>query len=407
MQPSEIPLKKRYVKDASFEAFLCRKRFKSIDILRVTEITEQDYDLLRLFGGNEKLRWLNATKASSKLKFAYLAAQYMSANKLDEPEGFAFVVSKLDDNSWKFAIAFARFHKVKVALSNLTTVQLAMHDASAGLNSAMAGMAAAQELSRSHNRLYDREQARATSNLLNLSALYASYIDVCRRLRRYTGLHGAKSYDRAKNRLIANRTGQHLFLKDLRNFILHNELVQPQCLIHYDFDRGKTTKLVLESHYLLLRGTDWKKEARKFIQSGEHIDIIDAVRKVIEDVDRFVDLHHKLASKRLRQDKRSYDHYTHERERHQHLVHAMFDPGAIFKHRSSLTSRLIEKSVLKSLLESSLPQNELLRVLTSIADRHQNLPQSIRQKLELELLELIEKRIDFPIANAYLDGRKI
>ncbi|WP_146030367.1 hypothetical protein [Thalassospira sp. GB04J01] len=332
----------------------------------------------------------------------------MASNSTDQAEGFALVVSKLSDDEWKFALDYSSYHKVHVALNNLDTVYKAMVESATRLNAALAGMTSAKDFGGFKTEFYAHEQTIATSNLLNFSALYASYIDVCRRIRKYTKLNEVTSYDRSLVRIIGKNSGEHKFVKDLRNYILHNEIVEPECNIHYDFEQGRSSNLVLDSSQLLRRGsTWWKGPAREFIQRAERIDILATVNCVVKDVARLIELHHKLAKKRLRAEKSAYDKYVYERRRFRHLQNATIDIGAVFKRPTSLVSRLISDNVLELVMNSALSDDDVIVVITMIANRYENLGQEKLDLLRKEVTILLRQRPELPKASAYLDGRKL
>ncbi|WP_417833949.1 hypothetical protein [Thalassospira xiamenensis] len=393
----------------SFQAFITRHRFRLRDITnsRNGKINPDDLSLIKYFPESEKFFWFTGSEPYTQLKCAFLLAEHMAENSTDQTEAFALVVSKLTDEAWKFALDFAPFHKTQVALSNLDTVFNAMVEAATRLNAALAGMTSAVDFRGFSTEQYERERSVATSNLLNFSALYASYIDVCYRIRDKLGLANKEVYSRAINRLVGSNLGEHSFIKNLRNFILHNELVEPECILHHKFGEERTAKLVLNSSHLLRRGSKWNSQARQFIQRDESIDLIATVNLIVKDVARLIKFHQKLAEKNLSQDKMAYEYYVYERRRFKHLQASASDIGAVFKRPTSLMSRLIKKDILELVINSSLSNDEVHTTLTMIANRYQNLNSHTLDNLSKELSKILSKRPIHPKANAYLNGREI
>ena len=211
----------------TFSNFVRRHRFKIQDILpsQPNVRTSQDFELAKCFPQHQRMEWHFGGAKLAELNRAFLAAQYMSTYSTNEAELFARLVSDLHDQEWLFALQFCAYHKVHSALQNLEVVHSAIMEACLGLNSAMGGMEAAFNLGHTKLNAYEREQSKAISNLLNFSALYASYIDVCERIRKYVGLEKKQEYQRAVSRIMEN-VGEHRFVKGYETSFCYH-LVEP------------------------------------------------------------------------------------------------------------------------------------------------------------------------------------
>lgn len=273
------------------------------------------------------------------------------------------------------------------------------------MSSALAGMEVAFEQTRNSDTTYRREQFKATGHLLTFSALYSSYIDVCRRIREKCNLAGVTSYNRAINRVINRPDGIHDFAKDLRNFLLHYQIFEPDIEIHYGNHR--TVKLFLKSHDLLYSGYTWKRGSRNYLQKLEKVDVIEMMRIIISDVSRLVIFHDKLVDKRLTREKYAYENYLNERQRYRHLQRAVTDIPGAFGRNTTLSSRLLEKALVEKILRSALPNEKAKLMLMDHANMHQNLPPQAIATLEGEIDSLLETRPNFPVGGSYLSGRDL
>lgn len=312
-----------------FASFIAKHRFKPHDLFASVSkgVTTQEFQLAKCFSQVDLLRWDFGDGQFAELNRALTVASYTSESSTDHPEGFAAYTSKLQEESWNYALRFSPYHKVHTALENLERVHAAMLEASLGLNAATAGMDTVLEFKRSDNSAYAREQSKATSNLLTFSALYASYVDVCRRIRKYSKLENSESYTRGIGRVIGKNSGAHSFAMGLRNFILHHHLVEPGITI--SMGESRTVRLLLDSNALLFAGFKCKADAREYIRSDKKLDVLKTTTTVVKDVARLVRFHRKIAEKRLPEEKFAHDTYLHERTRFRHLQNATFDPGAI------------------------------------------------------------------------------
>jgi hypothetical protein len=389
----------------SLQSFLTRHRFKPWEIVpSVNGISRGDYALLRLFPNGQVLFGRLFDKQLIELRNSFCLAEYMAVCATDEPEEFAQMVSAVGSEGWSFALRFAPYHKVSLALESLELVQSAMLEVGLSLNAAKAGMESALLFPHSRTSAYEREQSKATINLLNFSALYASYIDICRRLRKYVGLNERPAYDRAIQKIIGKNVGKHSFIKDLRNFILHHHLLRPSVTVTHGDSR--TVTLLVNADSLIIDGYDWKSGARGFIQSNRKIDITATTDDISNDVSRLIEFHVKMAERRLRKDKLAYELYKYERARVDHLSKSITNIEAIFKFRSrSLISKSIDKQLLNNVLTSSLTDDEVRQIISSIADRYKNFAPEMKTSVDEEITKLLLSRPKFPVTSVYMGGR--
>lgn len=390
----------------SFSLFILKHRFQMEDIFSATcaNLTRQEFNLFRCFDGHNVLSWYSKGEKLTKFNRSLSVAQYMSQNSTNQPREFSKYTSNLDEEAWQFAVRFSSYHKVHIALENLERVHSAMLEACLNLNSAMAGMETAFELDGNDLSRYRRERSRATSNLLTFSALYASYIEVCYRIRDYAGLKKSAPYSNAIRRIIGKKSGEHNFTKDLRNFILHYHLIEPD--IEVSQGKTRTVRLLLKSDYLLFSGFVWKSEAQKYIQASEKLDVMKAITTVTKDVGRVVKFHQKMAERFLPEEKFAYDVYVRERNRYRHLQKSAIDLGAAFKLPSSVSSRVLDKELTNHILQSSLSDEEMRLTLLTLADRYKNLSTITKELLSREIDEILLSRPRLPNVGSFLSGRE-
>ena len=390
----------------NFESFVARHRFKPREFFasHSTDMTPQLSRLIKFFPQLDQFMYWAEVRQLSEFSRALAVASYMANSDMDRPDGFAAVTSMLQEESWNYSLRFSPYHKVHTALENLERVHAAMLEASFGLNAATAGMESALELQRSDKSAYVREQSKATSNLLTFSALYASYIDVCRRIRTYSKMKKSKAYERGIRRVIGKNFGAHRFVKGLRDLILHYHLVEPNIIV--SIGEKNTVQLLLDSNSLLFAGINWTADARDYIRSERKLDVLQTTNTVVKDVARLVRFHRMIAERRLPKEKLAYDTYLHERTRLIHLQNATFDPSALIKRHSPVLSRVIDPSVMEVTLNSTIPDDELRMLLTTLANRHQNLSLDKMAVVVDEIEQILRRRIRYPNTGSYLDGRK-
>lgn len=389
----------------SFASFLQRHRFAARDILSRRNQTSHDFEIAALLGGWQILKFDSECKSLRNLGSALLLANYMINFQTDQPEPFSRAISELTDDEWMFALRFCPFHRVDTAIKNLELIQNAMEEACLGANTASAGMEFSFESSRSSPDIYKREQSKATTQIINFTALYASYIDVCRRIRDDCGLKGKESYDRAISRIKRRNRGAHDFTKELRNFLLHYQIVEPSIQISYGANRS--AQLYLETHSILYSGFKWKTESRLFLQKTDKVDVIQTLKSVTEDIHRLVRFHRKLVAKRLPYRKFAYESYTNERARLNHLQRATLDIGAAFKKPKSLIKRTVDDEFVQSVIQSALTDEDATALIVSFANRHYNFSSRLLGRLNMEVRELLAHRPRYPVGVPYLQGQKI
>lgn len=326
------------------------------------------------------------------LNRAFAAAEYMSHCATDRPEYFSRTISSLSDEAWNFALQFTPFNKVNTALKNLEIVQSAMFESALALNAAKAGMESAMTISGSPSYTYEREQSKATSSLLNYSALYASYIDICRRIRKYAGQNNDNAYRHAIRSLIGKNSGAHGFIKGLRNLILHHHLSGINVTISYG--EVKTVQMHLDSNSLLYSGFKWDATAREYIQREDKVYIQDSISAVSLDLERLIKFHSKIASKRLRTEKSAFEYYTYERERLLHFHRSNSDVMAAILRRPSLTvTRVLDPNIIETVSRSLISDEEATSILTSLSDRHKNIRPEIKEIIRKEIDQIIRNRM--------------
>lgn len=389
---------------ANFALFLLRNRFTPRDIFPSVSrgVTRHDFKLARNFHSLHVMRWHFGDGELAELNRAFAIVEYMAQSQIDHPEEFGQFTSTLSDKAWNFAIKFAPFNKIHITLENLERVHAAMLEACLGLNAAMASMESALVLRGADKSAYQREQSKATSSLPTFSALYASYIDVCYRIRDYSNLRSSASYSRAVRRILGKNAGKHGFVKGLRNFILHYHLLEPE--VSVSWGEARSVKLLLDANSLLYSGFKWTSEARVFIQSAEKLDVIEALSSIVSDVQRQIRFHRKIAEHRLAKEKFAYDTYLHERLRYKHLHNSVVDMGKIVKRSTTVISRILDENVIPLTVNSTMPDEEVRSVLISLADRHQNLTEETKQIVELEIDALLKSRPQFPNRGSFLNG---
>lgn len=387
--------------------FIRRRRFEVRELFpsAANGAPRQHFELARYFRDHQFFNWAVGGRGIHELNQAFALAEYMSECAVDEPSEFSRYVSSLSDEAWSFAIQFTPYNKVITALENLEVVRAAMFEAVLALNAAKAGMEIAVEFNSSSTDVYVREKSKATSSLLNFSALYASYIDVCRRIREYAGQVNDEAYRRAIYRLIDRNSGAHDFVKGFRNFILHYHLPQPNIQISYGVTRS--VEIYLDSNSLLYSGFKWKVDARSYIQSGARLDIEKVTIIVFKDVERLIKFHKKIVEKRLYREKQAFDIYLYERRRFKHLQNSAMDlSAALLKRPTPMISRLVNKDVIEQVLNSLLPDDEAKLILSALADRHRNLSPDAQKAVAREIEKLLKERTRFNNTGAYLQGRE-
>lgn len=390
----------------NFALFMLHHRFNPRDIFSSASVgfTHQEIELSGSFDGSQVFDWHISSEKLAELNRALAVAEYMSNNSINQPKELSRYTSTLSEEAWEFALRFAPYHKVHIALENLGRVHAAMLESCLSLNSAMAGMESAFDLYDSDRAAYRRERSRATSSLLTFSALYASYIEVCYRIRDYTGLKKSSPYSRSIKRIIHKRSGEHSFAKDLRNFILHYHLVEPD--IEISLGEARSVRLLLKSNALLFSGFNWKRDAQNYIQANEKLDVMKAINTVIKDVGRVAKFHHKVAERFLPDEKFAYDVYTMERSRYHHIQKSAIYMGAAFKRPSSVTSRILDKEIIHQIINSSLTDSEIRYLMLNIADRHRNLSTATKEKVSREIDHILLTRPHLPNMGAFLNGRE-
>lgn len=211
-----------------------------------------------IFFGEQIFYWNLLGENLGELNCAMAVAGYMASGEIDDPDGFSRYTSMLSDEGWKIAINYCSYHQVHLALDSLEDIHSAMMESLLNINAAKAGMESAMTMQWKEPRVYERENMKATLNLINFAALYASYIDVCRRIRKYLSLDSSSQLSRAIRRIIRENWIEHRFIYGLRQFILHYDLVRPQVTI--SISETRSVELHLDASFLLRAGFEWPVE---------------------------------------------------------------------------------------------------------------------------------------------------
>lgn len=378
----------------NLNSFIIKNRFRAGDLINPRELTHQDYELSQNFDGLDFLWLTQKHEELWRLGIALMLGQHMAECKTNQADTFAQLIAFLRDDEWRFALRFCPYNKVDVAIKNLGIIQSAMEEACIGLNSAKAGMETAVTHGRRGNIAYEREQSKATAQLLNFSALYASYIDVCWRIRDYCKLKKSKAYSSAIVRLTSRNSGAHAFFKDLRNFMLHYHIQAPGLTTTYG-DK-QSSEINLDSADMLYSGFDWKPSSRAFLQAQERVNILEGASSIVRDVTNVVEFHKRLIERKMPSEMFAYRYYLAERRKLNHLRKSMTDINSFFGLKSTLLDRLSSEEFANELLSTQLPDNDLRALILSHANRYGNLPKNALEKINLEIDKLISKRPRYP-----------
>lgn len=388
----------------SFESFITKNRFKVWDILNPREMSVEDYNLSRCFDGMQFLFLTTKHDELRRLGVAIILADHMAGCEMDRPALFSKFVSYLRDDEWSFALKFCPYHKIEVAVNNLKFVQLAMNEACIGISSAKSAMETAFTQGSKGNVLYEREQSKATVQLLNFSALYASYVDMCWRIRDYCKLKKSKPYADAVNRLISKNIGPHSFFKDLRNFMLHYHIQAPVVTITYSEHTYSTIEL--NSSEMLYSGFEWKPSSREFLRSRGKVDLLEAATTVVRDAAKVISFHEFIVKRKFTDESYAYKYYITERNKYNHLKKSMTNINAAFGIKSTLLDRLSTSDLAKDMASTSISDEELRSLILSHANRYANLPQKIIDAINEEIEQVIATRPRYPAGGAYLGLRR-
>lgn len=390
----------------NFRDFVTAHRIKPRELFHhayLGNFSRQEVFLIKQFRDSGFFMLNSVSKPLRKLNIAFALGAYISDCDMSEPEKFTALSSELNEEEWRFALKFSPYHKINTAFESLDLVQSALMDSYLGLNAALAGMDASFDLGSLSPGSYEREEFKAGTNLLLFSTLYSSYIDLCRIIREQCGFKKKSSYDRAIKKIKGKNVGAHDFFHKLRNYILHYRHVQPEYVVQYGNE--KSTKLYLSSQDLLGDGFDWTFDSRKFLQTENKIDLIKTSELVAKDVGRLIVFHQKFVDRVMLNEKSAYQHYLYIRRSYQHFTKSVTDIGAAFKQPTSNLSRLIKKKMLNEVLISSLPDEQVRLILHSLANRYQNLSDSVISAVDTQITDLLNKRKIEPVVKGYFDGR--
>lgn len=391
------------VRSDTLLSFIVRHKFRLHDFLDPRSDLAEHLKFNKLFCGREWILWNTGNESRRRLSIALFLGSYMAEYGDGNDDMFAQLSSMLHQEEWEFALRFCPYHHVIAALNNLSWTEAAMDEAYLGLNTALAGLEVSSIGGLAPRDIHERERAKATTSLLMFTALYASYIDGCRRVRALTRLDSRRSYERALHRLLRKNIGQHAFIKALRNFNLHYYVAKPYVVIR--FAEARVSRLLLDCSDLLYSGYKWNEPARDFLSASPQVDVIDTAYLALKDVRRVIRFHRKLARTHMRREKNCYDSYVKQRRRHDHLQRAAVDVGAAFKQPTTILSRILREDIVSEIIESSLAKEEMRSLIMRLSDRHSNLPDKAKVALAREVDHCLRFVTEPPDTGPYLQGR--
>ncbi|WGW05585.1 hypothetical protein [Tropicibacter oceani] len=330
-------------------------------------------------------------------------AEYMSHLGTEDTEGFSQAVSTLSDEAWKFALQFSPYQKIETILDNLEGLFDALREEFINLSSYHSGMSAALDIQADSNTSYEREYKKTASSLITFSALYATYVDLCFRIRDLCKLKNSKPYSRAIQKAIKDFSEPMGFMKDLRNFLLHYSI--PKFSHSVQLDGAKREYLLINSADIACSGFKWKADTRNYLYRNKKIDVISLCEKVVKGVRRSIDFHRKVSERVLKKEKNAHDFYKYQRKRHEFFSQSVTDFGALIKRPTPLHRRLLEAEFVANVLNSSLTDEEASDLLKNYPNRFKILPQPVLAELNLELENLIKSRKLIPDSGMYFSGK--
>ncbi|MEF2549298.1 hypothetical protein VQ045_19285, partial [Aurantimonas sp. E1-2-R+4] len=71
----------------------------------------------------------------------------------------------------------------------------------------------------------------------------------------------------------------------------------------------------------------------------------------------------------------------------------------------TLISKIVDKQLLNNVLTSSLTDDEVRQIISSMADRHKNLAPEMKASIDKEITTLLWSRPKFPLTKVYMGGR--
>lgn len=129
-------------------------------------------------------------------------------------------------------------------------------------------------------------QSEMLRMLHNYIASASSLVDHSRRfVKKYSGSEFGAGYD--KKREVVAATGEHCFLKDLRNYLMHVGIPPIGYTIKISKD-GKETFIAQLTSSKLLEWDKWSKTARAYIEgSGDHVQLVPLIKSHAAIIDEF------------------------------------------------------------------------------------------------------------------------
>lgn len=214
------------------------------------------------------------------------------------------------------------------------------------------------------------------------------------------------SYDRALVRILGKNAQKHYFVKDLRNFLNHFQIVEPSFSIQWSEDR--IARLYTKAEEFLFSGYDWKRSSKEFLITTKEIEFPELAGIINRDVGRVIKFHGKLAARRLKKEKNAFDTYKLDRQRHKHLQKAIIDIDRVFRPSGTpLLKRLFDEPFIEAVGNSALSNDEVVSLLRIFADRYKNLSVKVLEELDVELSAYCSARKCLDFGGAFLDGCKV
>lgn len=393
----------------NFAAFLVKNRFQYKEIADYNDDVGLIVSLSEFFSPFQTIGWDNYRKEIRKITIAMFLGYHMADSCIERREDFARLLSELGDDEWLYSLKYCPYYEVDLLFKNLELIKTGMEEVCIGLNTSLKIM----ELSISEGIIsdekYHQEKVKATLYLMNFSMLYSAYVDICRKIRKKNGMPPEKNSSDAIRRIIKKNQGPHVFAKELRNFFMHFRIISPSASVNIRFEDRyrKDSHLYIASHELLSSGYRWNLEARQFIQSSDDIDVIKTIFSVIKDVAVIIKFHQKLVSIYLKKEKSAFEYYSYERKRFKHLQNSIYDIGKALGRPQSLLVKLVGDEAIDQIFSSALSNEQVHLMLSNLANRHQNIPNRVKEKIEEEIKKSLINRNTRDNLTPYLEGRPV
>lgn len=371
----------------SFLDFCIKHRFPAHELLSSPFLTVRTLQLNGIVPPHHFLEAYSAQSERHQFRTALYLAEQISQSSSDYTQTLEEAASSLNNEAWEYALSHSTYYRIDQALKNLDLIEAAMGEAAVSLRKSMSGLDAIFLHSLPNERTVD-EYRSATISLMNFASLYSSYLDICRRVVRYSGLKGSTAYRKAITQIISKNSGEHAFVSNLRNFMLHYNLAQPRLEIKLTTTRE--TYLYLQSLDLLSQGFEWKTEARRFLASRVKIDINVLVQTVLSDVRRLIQFHKRVGPRWNSQEFTLYQACVSARRRWQFKQRVSL--GSAIGGKRNQVQSLLSPTVIKMVLESQIADQEAIEILNALANRYKNLTPELVEKVRHEVSILVSRR---------------